>query len=274
MSLKPFPYAEAFVAIERQVIALGSERLPQGLVMNQLDKFKRFATRSISDAEYFSMLVFVAFYSGFKAATVTSKRSVIERHFPSWEVAAEYGETEINRILDDPDMIAHEGKVRGCVANARTFRDLVGRYGSFKAFLDQHLRSDSFEELMLLKELLETTFDYLGGITVYHFMTDIGLNVLKPDRVICRLFHRLGLLDNENQLLKSIMEGRRFAAATGLPIRYVDIVLVVFGQVASPELGIAKGVCLKVPRCDLCSVRQHCRFSAVVNEIAVGCDAK
>lgn len=105
-------------------------------------------------------------------------------------------------------------------------------------------------------------------------MTDIGLNVLKPDRVICRLFHRLGLLDNENQLLKSIMEGRRFAAATGLPIRYVDIVLVVFGQVASPELGIAKGVCLKAPRCDLCSVRQHCRFSAVVNEIAVGCDAK
>ncbi|NMM78120.1 hypothetical protein B2J88_43585 [Rhodococcus sp. SRB_17] len=143
---------------------------------------------------------------------MTSKRPVIKRHFPSWQVVTEYGESDLRRVLDDPNMIAHERKVRACVANARTFRDTVKRHGSFKAFLDQHLPSGSFEDLMLLKELLETTFAYLGGVTVYHFMTDIGLNVLKPDRVICRLFHRLSLLDNEDQLLKSIMEGRRFAA--------------------------------------------------------------
>jgi DNA-3-methyladenine glycosylase I len=258
MLSKPFPYAEVFAAIEQQVISLGAERLPREQVTNSLDNFKRFATRRIDDAEYFTILVFVAFYSGFKAATVTSKRPVIERHFPCWQTVAEYGESDLRRILDDPNMIAHEGKVRACVDNARTFRDVVERYGSFKAYLDKHLLSGSFEDLMLFKELLETTFAYLGGVTVYHFMTDIGLNVLKPDRVICRLFHRLGLLENESQLLKSILEGRRFAAATGLPIRYIDIVLVVFGQVASPELGIVKGVCLNAPRCDICRTRQHC----------------
>lgn len=266
--MNSFPYAEVFAAVEQQVISLGSECLPREHVTNQLEKFKRFASRSISDAEYFSILVFVAFYSGFRAATVTGKRLVIERHFPSWQVVAEYGESDIRRILDDPNMIAHERKVRACVANARIFRDMVRRHGSFKVFLDQHLPSGSFEDLLLLKELLETTFAYLGGVTVYHFMTDIGLNVLKPDRVICRLFHRLGLLDNEDQLLKSIMEGRRFAAATGLPIRYIDIVLVVFGQVASPELGILKGVCLNAPRCDMCSIRQHCGFPILPDRIA------
>lgn len=262
MTSQPFPYVDVFTAVEQQVIALGAEHLPREQVTNQLDKFKRFATREISDAEYFWTLVFVAFYSGFKAATVTSKRKVIERHFPTWQVVAGYGEADIERILNDPEMIAHERKVRACVANARTFRNLVARYGSFKAFLDKHLPSDSFEDLMLLKELLQTTFAYLGGVTVYHFMTDIGLNVLKPDLVICRMFHRLGLLDNENQLLKSIMEGRRFAAATGLPIRYIDIVLVSFGQVASPDLGVARGVCLKSPSCGVCQVRQHCTFPA------------
>lgn len=269
MPLKPFPYTDVFAAIEQQVIALGSERLPREQVTNQLDKFKRFASREMSDAAYFRTLVFVAFYSGFKAATVTRKRKVIERHFPGWEVVAGYGEADIDRILNDPEMIAHDSKVKACVTNARTFRDLVGRYGSFKAFLDQHLPSDSFEDLMLLKELLQTTFAYLGGVTVYHFMTDIGLNVLKPDLVICRLFHRLGLLDNEDQLLKSIMEGRRFAAATGLPIRYIDIVLVSFGQVASPDLGIDRGVCLKAPSCGVCQVRPHCRFQASANRTVV-----
>lgn len=272
--MKPFPYAAVFAAIEQQVISLGSESLPREEVTNQLDQFKGFATRSISDTEYFSILVFVAFYSGFRAATVTKRRSVIEHHFPSWQAVAEYGESDIHRILDDPDMIAHQRKVRACVANARTFSDIVGRHGSFEAFVNQHLPSDSFEDLLLFKELLQTTFAYLGGITVYHFMTDIGLNVLKPDRVICRLFYRLGLLDNENQLLKSIMEGRRFAKDTGLPIRYIDIVLVVFGQVASPELGIRKGVCLNVPRCVMCSIRQHCCFPTSAEELVARKDLR
>ncbi len=177
MSSQPFPYAEVFTAVEQQVIALGAKRLPHVQVTAQLDKFKRFATREIDDAEYFWTLVFVAFYSGFKAATVTSKKEVIKRNFPSWQVVAGYGEADIERILNDPDMIAHERKVRACVANAR-------------------------------------------------------------------------------------MEGRRFAAATGLPIRYIDIVLVTFGQVASPDLGIARGVCLKTPTCGVCRVRQHCTFPA------------
>src|SRR5947209_588372 len=32
----------------------------------------------------------------------------------------------------------------------------------------------------------------------YHFLTDIDMPVLKPDRVISRIFSGLGLIDNEN----------------------------------------------------------------------------
>lgn len=260
-----FPYAEVFAAIEKQVRDLRSKAVSPAQMNKELDQFKQVATSNFSDADYFTKLVFVAFYSGFRAATVTKKEKVIKKHFPHWQVVAEYGEANIKKICSDKDMIAHERKIRGCVNNARTFRDIVRQHGSFKVFLDQQLcgedgRPDhSFERLMLLKELLETTFDYLGGITVYHFMTDIGLNVLKPDRVMCRLFKRLGLLDNESQLLKAIIEGRKFAAATDLPIRYIDIVLVANGQVSSPKLGIKKGVCLEVPRCSECSVSSYCQ---------------
>lgn len=258
MTSQPFPYAEVFTAVEQQVIELGAKRLPREKVTNYLDSFKDLATRSFSDAHYFSTLIFVTFYSGFKTATVTRKRAVIEQHFPSWQVVAEYGETDIRRILDDPDMIANERKVRSCVTNARIFRGLVDHYGSFKNFLDQHLPNDSLEHLLLLKELLESTFAYLGGITVYHFMTDIGLNVLKPDRVICRLFYRLGLLDHPELRLRAILEGRKFAAATGHAIRYVDIVLVTIGQASQHELSIDRGVCVDRPRCVDCSISQHC----------------
>ena len=112
----------------------------------------------------------------------------------------------------------------------------------------------------MLKEELEARFAYLGGITVYHFLTDLALPVLKPDRVIARIFRRLGLVEYERQHLKTVIHGRKFAEATELPIRYVDIVLVAYGQVRSIEIGIDRGICLKEPRCDLCSLTGVCQF--------------
>ena len=108
---------------------------------------------------------------------------------------------------------------------------------------------------MLLKEELEFRFDYLGGITVYHFLTDIGLDVLKPDRVLVRIFQRLGLIESEKQLLKTVIQGRKFAAATGHSIRYIDIIFVTYGQQGQ------EGICFtKNPKCNLCGLTEKCNY--------------
>lgn len=255
-----FPYKEVFQELEKRLIDVGSKLIDKTTIQNQLDGFKQFEDRELTDNEYFSILIFVAFYSGFKAATVTAKRSIIQRHFPSWEVVASYTENDIQRIINDPEMISNEMKIRGCVANAKKISAIVLNYGSMKKYVDSYAPLESFENLLLFKEALEASFSYLGGITVYHFMTDIGLPVLKPDRVICRIFTRLGLLENEKQLLKAVIQGRRFAAATELPIRYIDIVFVTYGQSSSQELGLTEGICLTKPRCDECRIQNYCNF--------------
>ncbi len=260
--MNPFPYKDVFLAVERRLIDVGSTQMDEAKIQSHLDKFKRFENRELTDNEYFSILVFVAFYSGFMAATVTSKRAIIQRHFPSWEVASAYTEKDIKKIINDPEMISHKGKIRACVANAKTFSSLISKHGSIKNYIDSYSPTESFENLLLFKEALEASFAYLGGITVYHFMTDIGLPVLKPDRVMRRIFERLGLLESEGQLLKAVIQGRKFAAATGLPIRYIDIVFVAYGQVKSEEIGISEGICLTKPRCSECRIQDHCGFMA------------
>ena len=79
---------------------------------------------------------------------------------------------------------------------------------------------------------------------------------------MCRIFERLGLLENQNQLLKAVLQGRKFSEATGFPIRYIDIVFVAYGQMKSEEIGIAEGICLKSPRCNECSIQRYCRFDS------------
>lgn len=253
-----YPYKEVFQKLEQSLIEYGSAHRPKDEIRAALEAYKHQENRAFSDGEYYATLVDVAFYSGFRAATVEERHARIYHWFGDYQAVADYGEKEVTAILTDPGMIRNRRKIEACVANAKVMRDLVAQYGSFRQYIDSFRASESFENLLLLKEELEAKFRYLGGITVYHFLMEIGMGVLKPDRVIGRIFHRLGLTDHEEQYLKTVTQGRKFAQATHLPIRYIDIVFVSYGQARFTEFGIDRGICLAEPRCDVCGITEYC----------------
>ncbi len=254
-------YKDIFTRIETNLLTIGSETIAVEEIRKNLDKYKYVAGRSFSDSEYYKKSVSVVFYSGFKAATVSAKINIIYNHFPDYETVAAYDETRVAEIYEDREMIRNRNKIKACLNNAKTFKKIVEDFGSFQSYVDSFAANESFENLLLLKEELESKFSGFGRITTFHFLTIIGLPVLKPDRVICRIFKRLSLIENENQLLKTIIHGRKFAEATNLPIRYVDIVFVAYGQMRSLEFGIEKGICLeKQPACHQCTVTEYCNY--------------
>jgi DNA-3-methyladenine glycosylase I len=254
-------YKAIFEAVESSLLAEGSKHLSTEIIRANLDWFKQIEGKIFSDDEYYRIIVDVIFYSGFRAATVNAKIDTIHKHFPSYKLVADYDEMEINNILANKEMIRNRRKIEACVENAKYFRSVVREYGSFQIYIDGFKTRESFENLILLKEELENKFLGLGKITSYHFLTDIGLPVLKPDRVICRIFERLGLIKNREQYLETIIQGRKFAEATRHPIRYIDIVFVAYGQVQSKEFGIEHGICLETnPSCHLCGAKNFCLY--------------
>lgn len=227
---------------------------------SRFDKFKHFENRLLSDKDYYGIMVDVTFYSGFKAAVVSDKLDLIHQYFPDFESVAKYDRWKVRQILGDNNMIKNVRKVGACIANARTFKRIVSEHGSFRAYVESFEPTQSFENLMILKEELEYKFAYLGRITVYHFLTDIGMPVLKPDRAVRRIFHRLGLIESKKQLLKTVIQGRKFRQATGLPIRYIDIMFVTYGQIGADK---QFGICLeKNPKCSICGLREYCDYHA------------
>jgi len=254
-------YKAIFEKIESTLINIGSQNLPVNEIRANLDKFKKLEGKTFTDAEYYWILVYVVFYSGFKAATVNEKLDLIRKYFPDYLTVSKYDDDKIREILDDFNMIKNRRKIQACVDNAKTFKSIVGENGSFQAYIDSFSPTASFENLMLLKEELEYRFSGLGRVTTYHFLTDIGLPVIKPDRVIRRIFKRLGLIESEEQLLKTVIQGRKFAEAVNQPIRYIDIVFVAYGQMKSEDFGLTSGICLENnPLCSLCSVKNHCNY--------------
>lgn len=222
---------------------------------DRYSNFRNLTFTERTDDEYFNIIKLIIFYSGFKAETVTNKLDIINKHLPDYKTVSMFGDNELTAIISDDKMIKNRSKISATINNAKTLKSLVEKYGSFQSYIESFSPTVSFENLMLLKEELEYRFDYLGGITVYHFLTDIGLDVLKPDRVLVRIFERLGFIENEKQLLKTVIQGRKFAAATGLSIRYIDIIFVTYGQQGQ------EGICFsKNPKCNLCGLTEKCNF--------------
>lgn len=263
-------YQAIFEAIESTLIRVGSRNVPEATVRKRLNEFKQVESRSFIDSDYFDILISVTFYSGFRADTVNKKMGTIRKHFPDYETVSRYDTKKINDILHDPKMIRHPVKIQSSVKNARTFQAIVNRYGSFQAYIESFFPKSSFENLKRLRSDLIQKFGYLSKVTSYHFLTEIGMPVLKPDRVIRRIFHRLGLIesqgDGEQQLLKVVFEGQRFAQETNLPVRYIDIVFVAYGRrglTRAGDIGIRRAICAKdSPQCDTCGARRYCHYFA------------
>ena len=224
--------------------------------------FKNIKKQKRNDNDYFLEMVYVTFYSGFKAKTVTDKKPAIKNIFSDFEKVSKYDDTKVQKIIDGKKVIGHRQKINGIIHNANQFKAIKKQFGSFDNYLASFGNTEKDEALFELIKDLKKHFKYLGGITVFHFLTDIGFNVLKPDRVICRIFNRLGLLDNETDKFEVIKVGRKIASATKYPIRYIDIIFVLYGQVdEKKEFGLKEGICLSTnPMCELCGMYDFCVY--------------
>jgi DNA-3-methyladenine glycosylase I len=245
-----FNYKEVFTKLEASLM------MQYGISKKEFDKefssFKDLTFSEKTDDWYFDDLKFIAFYSGFKAETVTNKTEIINKHFPNYKTVAKYGEKEIAKIMADKEMIKHPGKIQGVINNAKIFVELVKEYGSIHKYLVS-LKPD--ENLETFYKEIRKKFSYLGEITAFHFMLEIGLNCVKPDRVLVRIFKRLGLIEKDKQFWLLIEHARKFAEATGHPIRYIDAIFVIYGQEGEHE------ICLEnKPKCNLCQLQPYCEY--------------
>jgi DNA-3-methyladenine glycosylase I len=115
------------------------------------------------------------------------------------------GEEEVRRNLGNALTTQNECKVHACIENPRTTSRIVDWSYSFASVVQSSPAMHPPENPTLLKEELQYVFSGIGEIASYDVLTEIGMPVLKPDRVICRTFRRLRLILRAKQLLKTVV---------------------------------------------------------------------
>jgi DNA-3-methyladenine glycosylase I len=144
------------------------------------------------DAKLFEKLSLEGFQSGLSWLTILRKREGFRSAFAwfDFEQIARFGERDITRLLADPGIVRHRGKIEAVINNARRAIELVEAEGSLAAYVWQfepeprdRLRdrealralAQTPESRALASDLKRRGWTFVGPTTVYAFMQEVGL---------------------------------------------------------------------------------------------------
>jgi DNA-3-methyladenine glycosylase I len=146
------------------------------------------------DVRLFEKLCLEGFQSGLSWLTILRKREHFRMAFAGFdfERIARWNSRSVERLLRDPGIVRHRGKIEAVLNNARRTCDLVDEVGSLarhvwsfrppaserpeeltRSTLAQLTRTPS--STALSKDLKRRGFSFVGPTTAYAFMQSMGL---------------------------------------------------------------------------------------------------
>ncbi len=145
-----------------------------------------------ADASLLEKICLEAFQSGLSWLTILRKRDGFRRAFAGFapEVVAEFGSTDVERLLTDASIVRHRGKIEAAIANARATLEAQAGHGSLAALVWSfepprrgrrvprrlsELPTTTPESVALSKALRRLGFRYVGPTTTYAAMEALGL---------------------------------------------------------------------------------------------------
>ncbi|MEI6098860.1 MAG: DNA-3-methyladenine glycosylase I [Alphaproteobacteria bacterium] len=138
----------------------------------------------------FEKLVLDGFQAGLAWITILRKRDNFRAAFAGFdpETLARWGEPEVQRLLTDPGIVRHRGKIEGTIRNARAYLTLQDRE-SFSDFLWKFMEhtpqqnrfspgqipTETDRSQSISSALKQAGFTFCGPTITYAFMQATGM---------------------------------------------------------------------------------------------------
>ncbi len=146
------------------------------------------------DARLLEKICLEGFQAGLSWLTILRKRDAFRRAFAGFDLekVARFGPRDVRRLLADPGIVRHRGKIESTIRNARRACDLVDEVGSLAAHVWRFepaaasrprkvtwaaLRTLAAtpESIALSRDLKRRGFTFVGPTTLYAFMQAVGI---------------------------------------------------------------------------------------------------
>ena len=139
------------------------------------------------DQRLFEKLCLEGFQSGLSWLTILNKRENFRAGFAGFDLhkVAQFGETDVERLLQDAGIVRHRGKIEAVINNAKRAIEMVEAEGSLAAFFWRYapkqpstgtdVQAQTVESQALSKELKKRGWKFVGPTTMYALMQAMGM---------------------------------------------------------------------------------------------------
>ena len=150
--------------------------------------------RQVTDDKIlFEFLILESAQAGLSWITILRRREGYRKLFAEFDVqkVAKFTETDVNRLVLDPSIIRHRGKIEAAIQNARIFIQIQQDFGSFYNYLYQFLPNNtrienhrnsikdvpvvSDEAIAIAKDLKKRGMIFFGSTICYAYMQAVGM---------------------------------------------------------------------------------------------------
>ncbi|MHC4429045.1 MAG: DNA-3-methyladenine glycosylase I [Planctomycetota bacterium] len=146
----------------------------------------------IDDRELFEKIALDGFQAGLSWITILRRREAFRRAFADFRIerVARYNSRSVARLLADPSIIRHRGKIEATINNARRALELIKEQGSLADYIwgfappgsrrprrvtRATLPAYSAESAAMSRDLRQRGWSFVGPTIVYAFMQAVGL---------------------------------------------------------------------------------------------------
>lgn len=136
-------------------------------------------------------LILDGFQAGLSWITILKKRDNFREAFVGFDpdIIAEWGDADVKRLLGNPGIIRHRGKIEATISNARAYQEVHAREG-FDTFLWNYFDGEPLQNAwatqadvppftplstQISKDLKKRGFKFCGPTIVYAFLEATGL---------------------------------------------------------------------------------------------------
>ena len=139
------------------------------------------------DIRLFEKVCLEGFQSGLSWLTILRKRDNFRSAFAGFDpsVVAEFGQSDIERLLADAGIVRHRGKIEATINNAGRALELADEFGSLAGYFwsfeperrtpPSDIPATTEVSTALSKDLKARGWKFVGPTTAYAFMQAMGL---------------------------------------------------------------------------------------------------
>ena len=147
-----------------------------------------------SDNQIYEKICLEGFQAGLSWFTILKRRETFRKAFAKFDYkkVAKFTAKDVTRLLKDPGIIRHRGKIEAAISNAKAVEGIIKEFGSLSAYFcsfEPHPKSRpkrmdlkalksmpmTPESKALSKDLKKRGFKFVGATTMYAHMQASGI---------------------------------------------------------------------------------------------------